>query len=91
MLTATDFQLRNVLHIACKHGLRRVCKYLVKFALEFGALNYMCAQEDTLGMVPFYRLAMRGFDAKSDRREVSRLEIIKLLITGSQANAEEVR
>ena len=56
MLTATDGQNRNVLHIACKYGLHIIIKFLVKKMHEFGCYNYAVRTLDFKGMSPLYNL-----------------------------------
>ena len=84
-LSGTDLKGRNLLHIACRFGLRMVSRFLIEKAADLSTLNLLQAQKDQLGMTPLYHLCMRGFDSKSDEspiRFLSRLRIVRLLVCG---------
>lgn len=45
-LSGSDLKHRNLLHIACKFGLRMVSRFLVEKSSDLGTLNLLLAMQD---------------------------------------------
>ena len=78
ILTATNDELRNVLHQACQDGDTDLFNFLIDKSISFNVQSATINQRDFMGQTPLYLLCEKGFRMKNEKR--SRKEILERLI-----------
>lgn len=99
MLTGTNDEQQNVMHLACQIGDLKLVKFLLEKAgpKYLNVLSSIINSQDEMGLTPIYLLCRQGYSKKTKKNKEllakgespmehkDRIEILKLLVMGYES------